>query len=105
MRASLEARIEGVVMSRRESAHGFGERLRRVRDCLGYSTPAAFARKLAVKYATYRKWEIHDSAPALGTLKRAIKRLEIADWEKLLLWLADGEDEAPSWLRQARSSK
>jgi transcriptional regulator with XRE-family HTH domain len=89
-------------MSRRESEQGFGERLRRVRAILGYKTAAAFARKLGVKYATYRKWEIHDAAPAIGTLKRAVKHLGAPDWERLLLWLADGEDTPPAWLENGR---
>ena len=71
---------------------------------LGHQTPAAFARALGVKYATYRKWELHDAAPALGTLKRAVMHASVPEWEKLLLWLADGQGDEPRWLQGTETS-
>jgi transcriptional regulator with XRE-family HTH domain len=85
-------------MSRREASPGFGERMRKARMRLGYSTAADFARKAGLNYQTYRQWEVFDSAPSMSTLKKAMRVLEVPDWERLVLWLADGEGEPPAWL-------
>jgi transcriptional regulator with XRE-family HTH domain len=82
---------------RREGSPGFGERLKRLRIRLGYSTAADFARKMGLSYPTYRQWEVFNATPGVATLVKAIRTLEVAEPEKLALWLAMGEGE-PAWL-------
>lgn len=86
-------------MGRRESAKGFGDRCERVRLRLGYQTKTDFAETMRVKPQTYNCWVVDDSSPGMHTLKRAIRRLGVAEWDVLVLWLADGEGPEPSWLR------
>lgn len=87
-------------MPRRESSPGFGARVRRVRERLGFVVRRDFAEKLGVIPETIRGWEVNDAAPAMATLKRCMRLLGVAGWKDLVLWLADGSDDPapPAWL-------
>jgi hypothetical protein len=57
------------------------------------------ARRLGTDPGQYRPWEVKDAAPAMITLKQAYKRLGVWGWKDLVIWLADGEDDPPRWLK------
>lgn len=85
-------------MPKREKSKGFGARLKRLRVALGCKTQIEFARRAKLPYQTYRQWELFDSAPSATTLVRAIQALDVAEPERLVVWIATGVGQPPSWL-------
>jgi transcriptional regulator with XRE-family HTH domain len=84
-------------MAKQKEAPGFSDRLRALRERLGYSTRVDFALALDVKLSRYSPWEAKDAAPSMAALTRAVKRLGVRGWKDLVCWLANGE-EPPAWL-------
>jgi hypothetical protein len=88
----------------------FGGRIAEVRVRLDYPERKAFAdERLKINSNTYQAWEQLSVTPSMRDLKRAIKNIRepgtdrmLADWQALVIWLADGQDAPPAWLRNRK---
>jgi transcriptional regulator with XRE-family HTH domain len=69
---------------------------------LGVATQLEFARRTNLPYQTYRQWECFDAAPSAVTLIRALQALDLSEPERLVIWIATGDGDPPSWLTVRR---
>jgi transcriptional regulator with XRE-family HTH domain len=95
---------------RHEKDPHFGGRIAEVRVRLGCPERKSFAdERLRINSNTYQAWEQLSVTPSMRDLKRAIKNIRepgtgrpLADWQALVIWLADGQDNPPPWLRDPK---
>ena len=70
--------------------HGYGSRIKIVRDTLGYSSQTEFARALRMTQGTISDWEREETNPGRAGLLLVANLC--ADSDKVWKWLETGRD-------------